>query len=126
MRKLISVILSIAFIFALCGCSGETVPDNGTYTMQGDEEKSLATLTLNGSDFEFSYDPLSSYLPAGTYTVEGGFVTATTSDGQYTYVFEVIESTILRFVESRSSDVSVTDPDKTEEIYDGAVFSISD
>lgn len=62
--------------------------------------------------------------PRGTYQIENNVLTAT-SNRTYTYVFEVVDENVLRFVQDASSDVSEIDEQFVIPVLDGAEFELS-
>jgi len=63
------------------------------------------TFDLHKNRFTLVCDPLSSYLNTGTIELDGK-ITATTDDGKYTYIFEVVDNDTIRFVQNGSSDIA--------------------
>lgn len=74
--------------------------------------------------FDFSYNPMSSYSPHGTYKVENNVLTAVTDDRKYTYVFETVDENVIKFVQNGSSDISAIDERYAIPIEDGAEFEL--
>ena len=62
----------------------------------------------------------------GTYTVEDDLLIAVTSDGKYHYQFQIIDGSTLKFIQSGSSDVSLTDEKLGIPIVDGAEFTLAE
>ncbi len=87
---------------------GNALPEGNllrTYSFQGKEFTESARLSLYDSgQFFFGFSPISSYLGAGTYTVEDGQLIARTSDGKFTYVFDLVDDTLV-FDGEASSDM---------------------
>lgn len=121
MKKLtiFALVLCMLFVFAACG-DGEIAPKSGTYVAGEGYSmsetgipalKPFITLNADEGTFTFTFDPLSSYLPVGTYTVTEGLLTAKTSDGQYTYNFDVVDEGTLRFNSEGSSDITYSSMD---------------
>lgn len=78
--------------------------------------------------FEFMINPLSSYLPMGTYAIEGNTLILDCDDDNQ-YVFEFLDSYTLMFIENESSELpvfkySADDTEATKPFYDGTRFSI--
>jgi hypothetical protein len=125
MKKIgISFIMALIFLL-LTGCNSnhdtQTVK-NGTYIMaQGSTETIfIPNVTISDDKISFSFDPLSSYLPRGSYSIEDDILTMTTDDNMYSYVFQIDgdnlifkkdESSLVRLIDSRLG-VSVTDQSK--------------
>lgn len=59
---------------------------------------------LDGDNFLLELNPLSSYLSFGTYKIEENRLTAVTSDSRYRFVFEIVDETTLRLLETESSE----------------------
>ncbi|MBE6738547.1 MAG: hypothetical protein E7566_07870 [Ruminococcaceae bacterium] len=82
------------------------------------------------SRFEFSLHPASSYLPMGTYKIEGDRLILQCEDGDANkYVFEFTSSYHLSFCEDESSELpkykySANDTEATPPFKDKAVFKI--
>lgn len=75
----------------------------GTYAVSPEDPFSpRITFDLHKYRFTFDYNPLSSYLNTGTIELDGR-ITATTDDGKYTYIFEVVDNDTIRFVQKGSS-----------------------
>lgn len=78
----------------------------GTYAVSEEDIFSpYITFDLHKNRFTLVCDPLSSYLNTGTIELDGK-ITATTDDGKYTYIFEVVDNDTIRFVQKGSSDIA--------------------
>lgn len=67
-----------------------------TYQYTGDNIEKSAVITLyDNKEFQFVFSPLSSYLGYGHYTIEDGKLTLNTSDGKFTYVFEMVDNLLV-------------------------------
>lgn len=107
------------------------VPRSGVYSM-GPPEGAETTgdlpmtpkLTIDAENrrFQLFSDVLSSYLPIGSYTVEGNVVTCATDDGARRYVFEMEDGDTLRFDQGSSSKMDHYDTSLAVPAYDGALF----
>lgn len=76
-----------------------------TYAREDEELAFSTSITLYDSgEFIFSFSPVSSYLGHGEYTMEHDRLTLKTEDGNYTYVFDMVDDT-LRFDADVSSDM---------------------
>jgi hypothetical protein len=53
------------------------------------------SFNLKNNTFTFTFDILSSYLNAGTITIDNGKVVGITDDDKYTYVFEIVDSVVI-------------------------------
>lgn len=137
MKKILLFVLIVScFIFS--GCSEKfdkfmqtpVYPNqNGTYIMyvEGlEESNALPKLQLDmyNKKFVFTYDILSSYLPTGTVNQDGSEIILTTDDGLYKYVFKIVNTYTLQFVQEKSANVSLTDVNFGIPIEDGAYFQI--
>lgn len=88
-----------------------------SYEFEGEDVGQNASVSLYDSgEFVFMLSPLSSYLAHGEYTLENDRLTLITSDGRYTFVFDV-EGDTLVFDASASSGVA-----GYTGITDGSVF----
>ena len=80
-----------------------------------DSMKPSLVLLENGT-FQFTFSVFSSYIGIGTYEIQDGSLTLQTDDGQFTYVFAMVD------------DVLVFDAERSSEqlwgsgLYDGAVM----
>ena len=84
----------------------------------------IPALTLEtGHRFQFAYDMLSSYVSLGFYTIRDNILTAITDDGRFQYCFEIIDGNTLRFLQDKSSDVSLIDERLGIPITDRALFT---
>jgi len=78
------------------------------------------TLDLTENRFIFSYDPLSSYLSAGTIRIEDRKMKATTDDEKYTYVFALKDKHTLVFLQGDSAAITMIEGEPT--VSDGTEF----
>jgi hypothetical protein len=127
MKKLKISRLLLGLMSGLClllaGC-GQTISglSEGTYAAKKTKDAMIQptiTFDLKENTFDFSYDPLSSYVSYGSIAVDGGMVTAKTEDGTATYRFQIVDNDTIRFVQSGSSPVVTVEgkspvPDGTE------------
>lgn len=88
------------------------------------EDEILPEIILNKEyqTFSLSYNVLSSYLGTGTYEQTDAELILQTEDGNYRYVFDILEDGTLRFREKDSSDIHVIYKHIGPEIKDGAEF----
>lgn len=85
-----------------------------------------STLVLNGDNtFTFSYDPLSSYLPYGKYIMGNGKIVCSTSDGAYTYIFDILDDNKVSFNAGLSSNITMTD-ETASCIENGTIYILSE
>jgi len=142
MKKIICCILTaVLLLCTFCGCSNNkdssSAPiDSGVYKLTSTTETqgeyvftpylSLDTVPNSPNSFIFYYDSLSSYMPTGTYTFEDGKVVCNTSDGMFTYSFNIIDSNTVAFDAANSSAIIYIDPSfaGSAPITDGAVFEL--
>lgn len=67
-----------------------------TYVYEGDDLMHTAAVSLYDSgEFIFTFSPLSSYIGHGVYTMENDRLTLQTDDGNYTYVFDIVNDTLV-------------------------------
>ncbi len=130
MKKIWISLVAILVFSAFLACStyrDTTTVKNGTYVLgqNGTDEVVSPYITISDEDISFSYDALSSYLPYGTYTVDGDILTMTTYDEMYKYVFQLDDNKLI-FQKSESSSVKVTDSRFGAEIEDNAEFILED
>ncbi len=69
--------------------------------------------------FTFTFSVISSYFGYGTYETDGGRLTLNTSDGKFTYVFDMVDDTLVFDTEVSSEQTWFSG------MYDGAVFEPS-
>ena len=127
MKLVCSVIMPVFFLLICTSCSTKSTISQGTYLLQAQENTGaiLPSVTIDGENIMFSFDPLSSYANIGGFTIEKDRLIMTSSDKRYTYVFEINEES-LYFLEDESSDIHLTDPRIGYEISDFAEFSYSE
>lgn len=99
---------------------------SGTYQMEnGDGLPAWLTISSDegGQQFIFSSDPFSSYMPTGTYTLEGDILRCATDDDRGVYCFRIQSDGTLRFLSARSSIAFVrTDGTELRRLPNGSVF----
>lgn len=124
----ILVVLTVGFGFlaTITGQQSEIV--SGTYCMVGSEDgrvKPRLSIDAEEKSFVFSVDPLSSYLPVGSYTyhVQDGKLKGETEDGLYHITFEVDKET-FKYLAEESKVPGVTDERLCAVLYDGAIFRL--
>ena len=59
--------------------------------------------TLEDGTFEFNFSPLSSYIGRGDYTIQNDKLILETSDGDFTYTFDMSDGSLI-FDGTNSSD----------------------
>lgn len=102
-----------------------------TFTFQDSKQSIKPTVSLfdNGM-FQFVFSPFSSYIGVGNYTTENNKLTLKTDDGNFTYVFRVVEkdsddpkiSTVQGETKLVFDAVSSSDNLWLSDITDGSVF----
>jgi len=97
-------------------------PDNDTPVTKETGYVPVLVLYTN-NNFTFNYDPMSDYETIGTYDIVDDVLTAKTTDGKYTYCFNVKDSGTLVYLAGESSEVNFIDESVVNRFYDGAVFS---
>lgn len=126
MRKLLLLMLTLL----LTGCAAQSVtPRSGTYRMSAPPDAVIVpTLTLDAESktYLFSYDVLSSCLPAGTYAQDGDVIVCQTDDGRRSYLFRVVNETTLAFIADGSADVSLIDGRIGQPVVEGSVFLLGE
>lgn len=126
-KRSVSIIIVFALIFLIfCNYKNETTSlKDGTYVLEQSIKESVASpsITISGDEIIFSYDLLSSYLPAGEYKIEEDLLTMTTKDGKYKYVFQ-IEGNKLIFQKNESSQVNLIDERFGIKITNNAEFKL--
>jgi hypothetical protein len=92
----------------------------GTYAVSP-QDMCSPQIYFDLQEFEFvlSADPALSYLSVGTFELDERIV-ATTADGKYTYIFEVVDNNTIRFVQKGSSVIS--SPLRGDTVADGTEF----
>ena len=78
----------------------------GTRVYSFNEEDIMKTARVALHDdgtFTFTFSPISSYIGNGTYEIDGDRLALMTDDGYYTYVFDMVDDTLV-FNASASSD----------------------
>ncbi len=87
------------------------------------------TLNVHSNMFSFSYSAFSSYWPTGTYEIKGDELILSTSDGQFTYVFDIKDEGYA-FNEKKSSEIPKyrysADGKAESPVPDGALFRYSE
>lgn len=123
---LVVIAAGFGFLATITGKQSEIV--SGTYYMEGSEEgiaNPRLSIDAKEQSFIFSMDPLSSYLPAGSYTyhVQDGKLKGETEDGLYRVTFEVDKET-FKYLAEESKLPEVTDEKICAALYNGAVFRL--
>lgn len=84
---------------------------------EGDDIMHTASVFLYDSgEFKFTFSSHSSYIGHGTYTIENDRLTLKTGDGDYTYVFDMVDDTLVFDAGASSSMVWYSG------MEDGSVF----
>lgn len=118
MRKFVLFFISLVLCLSFSAC-GKTPSDELSrvyvHTASEDVVKPSVALMEDGRA-QFTFSAFSSYAGIGTYTVENDTLTIRTDDGEYHYVFKMIDDTLV-FDEAASSENK-----HMGEFADGAVF----
>lgn len=100
----------------------EIAIENGLYTMSESEiNPPTISFNLNDSTFQFTFDILSSYLNIGTFSIEENKIICTTEDGNYNFIFEIIDKHNISFISNESSDVKTVEG--LISVVNGAIFT---
>lgn len=127
MKKVVIFLLIIS-VLMLSFCSCNKTPyglSEGIYKAKISDECALAptvSFDMQNYTFTFSYDPFSSYLAVGEYEIKNGKVIAETTDGNYTYIFKIIDNDTIAFIEKGSSDIKMTVEGEKPTVTDGTEF----
>lgn len=98
----------LILILILIGCSKEIRIPVGTYTMNESTESIKPTVLLElDNKFTFNYSTLSSYYAIGSYEKSKNRLILKTDDGNFEYVFEIHDYTLI-FNDSESSEMPLT------------------
>lgn len=81
-------------------------------------------LDRNNETFSIMHDVLSSTIIGGTYKIQDNMLVAKTDDNKSTYQFEIVDSRTLKFVQSNSSEIALTDENVGIPISDGSIFKL--
>ncbi|MBR3971948.1 MAG: hypothetical protein IKJ83_03585, partial [Ruminococcus sp.] len=82
------------------------------------------------NSFKLMLNPLSSYMPMGTYTIRDKKLILETDSDDNSYVFEFLDSYTLMFIKDESSQIpefrySAEDTESSPSFDDGAIFAIA-
>ena len=114
--RIIIAFLLVLMLFTACKSEPVELPQRA-YVMEASTETMKPTFTpKDDGTCTFVYSGLSSYLPVGTYTIDGSRLIMSTGDGGYTYVFDMRDDK-LYFNESESSKLP-----EFANVPDGAEF----
>lgn len=113
----------ILLLFTACKVNEDEIIKAGTYGLNQNESSIdvFSAIKIKGSEFIFSYDLLSSYMPHGIYKVKKDLIIMTTDDKEYEYVFQ-IEDDKLIFLKEKSTTVTLTGSMSGVQIEDKSVF----
>lgn len=124
-EHLVFLIVSLVLIFT-CGCSNNSFStlESGKYVLESSEEVVVPYVLLEENNrFVFMYSVLSSYLPVGTYSVDGDKLILTTDDEtESIYVFSIKKNKIV-FVADESTDIP-SYQFSSKSVGDGAEFVV--
>lgn len=121
--KIFCLTMAALLCAVLCGCNGaEHELSEGTYAIYVDSIGVSPSITfdLTENTFEFMYNPVLSYIPRGTISMENGIVTATTDDGEEIYIFEIKDDGTIAFIQEGSSEVETYE--RMTRVVDGTEF----
>lgn len=111
---IIGALILSSLILSSCSNSEVSLSD-GEYLLT---TSSLIYIKLNlqKNEFEFIYNPVLSYIPRGSFKVDGERLVATYTwhGGEEVYVFRIIDDETLEFVKDESADVPLEDGDVFE------------
>lgn len=109
MVKIILLAILCALTFVSCRENKKNVSDaevKNTYSWtssEGDMMHSASVTLLEDGTFEFDFSPLSSYIGRGDYTIQNDKLILETSDGDFTYTFDMSDDSLI-FDGTNSSD----------------------
>lgn len=107
----------VTVMLVACSNSQDVMLPYGTYTLEASQDIIKPTIEL-GKDkkFIFVFSSLSSYIGYGAYEIKDNHLELKTDDEKYTYVFDIVDKTLVFDVESSSEIAELTT------ILDGAIF----
>ncbi len=88
MKKTTYTVMILVLIVLISGCQGETELVIGKYLLDGNSENYTYVLLDKEGDFEFSRGIALSYLPSGTYEVEGDQLVLKANEQDYLFVIK--------------------------------------
>lgn len=107
----IFVVIGVLIVFSLILLQffhSDVVLSDGNYVST---TNSLTSIKLDSekNQFEFTYNPVLSYIPHGSFDVDGERLTATYTwqDYEEVYVFKIIDGETLEFVKDESTDIQL-------------------
>lgn len=122
-----SFILLLLIVFTGCTNNSEmTTVINGKYILQSNVEanEKLPYINISDNEITFYYDPLSSYIPIGTYIIRDNLLMMKTNDEKYNYTFQ-IKGDVLIFQEDMSSEIKLTNEKFGNNVVNNAEFKIN-
>lgn len=130
MKKTWISLIMVLIILLLTGCNSNNdthTVENGTYILvqEAAETAFVPYVTISDDTISFSFDPLSSYWPLGSYSIEDDKLTMTTDDNMNTYVFQ-IDGDNLIFQKDESSSVRLIDSRIGAKVIDQSEFHLED
>lgn len=129
MNKYVLIVVCIISFVILISCSPDSkevdVP-TGTYELvtEGLFTSIKPNIHITDGSMIFTYDVLSSYLPIGSYVVDGNKLTMTTYDKEYVYSFRIEEESLF-FIMNESSAIELIDNSFGMFLKDNAEFRLS-
>lgn len=126
MLRIPIIFLLIFFIYNISiNYESKITLDSGKYHMDCKADSLIPYIYIyENNEFEFFYNPLSSYLSYGSYYIDDNELIAKTYDGKYRYVFEIQDNKTLRFLEDKSSSVLPIKQDFVVEIKESLLFKL--
>ncbi|MGH4137761.1 hypothetical protein [Clostridium sp.] len=128
MKRIGFSLLMVLILLFLTACNSSNVVVSvkyGAYVLEQTATKgdALPQVNISNGNITFTYDLLSSYMPFGTYTIDGNILTMTTTDKKYKYLFQVKGDKLI-FHKDKSSKVNLTDDRLGFKITDNAEFKL--
>ena len=129
MRRKVYLYLALILLVVLYGCGERTHPGTGTYVLDKPNINDnggimIPYIEINSDDntFYFFFDMASSNAYVGNYEWKNNQLVLKTFEGEYTYVFDVVDQYKLSFKEKSSDSVKLIDKNMGIQIEDGDLF----
>lgn len=100
----------------------ENTVKDGTYVMQDKDGNNWHYITVEAGRMGFSYSPISSHFPYGSYEIADGILTLL-AEGGYQYRFRIGRDS-LTFLAEGSSEVMGSGFSGIPDVVDGSVFTL--
>jgi len=110
MKRLLFILAALAVLAALSACSSTPAElHDGVYTATHTEAilEPYVSFDTEDQSFQFFYDPLSSYISVGHYTIEDDRLIATTDDLRHTFIFQIKSDDKIVFRQKESSEIQM-------------------